>query len=251
MMMPESQLPAGSRIDNLDLSGVHLHGPSLAGARLTDAYLVGADISGDIKGLRLNGVDVEPLVCAELDRMYPERPKLRATDVTGLREAWSIVEGLWATTTERALALPDVVQRERVGGEWSFVETLRHLVMATDSWLFRAIKLEPSPYHPWGLPPSGTRPEFISAIGLDVSASPSLEEIMPIRREHQQAVRETLENLTDAGLAEVRAAPDSPGHPVGEHTVLKCVHVLLDEEWEHHRYTVRDLDVLDPTSAGH
>jgi hypothetical protein len=33
---------------------------------------------------------------------------------------------------------------------------------------------------------------------------------MPVRRHHQQAVRETLENLTDAGLAGVRAAPDAP-----------------------------------------
>ena len=50
-------------------------------------------------------------------------------------------------------------------------------------------------------------------------------------------------------LAEVRAAPDSPGYPTGEHSVLQCLHVLLNEEWEHHRYTVRDLDILDPTGA--
>jgi hypothetical protein len=84
---------------------------------------------------------------------------------------------------------------------------------------------------------------------VDTSASPSLEEVMPVRRHHQQAVRETLENLTDAGLAEVRPAPGSPGHPTGEHSVLQCLHVLLNEEWEHHRYTVRDLDVLDPAEA--
>ena len=58
--------------------------------------------------------------------------------------------------------------------------------------------------------------------------------------------------VADAGLAEVRAAPDSPGHPTGEHFVLQylhVLHVLLNEEWEHHRYTVRDLDVLDPAEA--
>jgi hypothetical protein len=54
---------------------------------------------------------------------------------------------------------------------------------------------------------------------------------------------------TRPGLTEVRAAPDSPGHPTGEHSVLQCLHVLLNEEWEHHRYTVRDLDVLDPAEA--
>ena len=124
-----------------------------------------------------------------------------------------------------------------------------NLVFATDCWLFRAIRLEPGPYHPWGLPWSGADPAFAHAVGVDTSASPSLEEVLPVRHHHQQAVRETLENLTDAGLAEVRAAPGSPGHPTGEHSVLQCLHLLRNEEWEHHRYTVRDLDVLDPAEA--
>ncbi len=243
--MPERAFPEGSRVDNLDLSGVHLHGANLEGARLTDTYLVGADISGDIEGLKLNGVEVEPLVQVELDRRYPDRLKLRATDVAGLREAWSMVESLWAATTQRALALPEALQRRGVDGEWSVVETLRHLVFATDCWLSRAIRLEPSPYHPWGLPWSGAGPEFTSAVGVDVNASPSLEEVLPVRRARQRAVRETLGELTDAELAEVRTAPLSPGHPEGEHSVLHCLHVVLNEEWEHHLYTVRDLDILD------
>lgn len=118
-MPEERQFPQGSRVDDLDLSGVHLHGTNLEGARLTETYLMHADISGDIEGLRLNGVEIEPLVRAELDRLYPDRVKLRASDVAGLREAWSMVERLWAATTERALRLPQAVQRERVGGEWS------------------------------------------------------------------------------------------------------------------------------------
>jgi hypothetical protein len=44
------QFSHGSRVDDLDLSGVHLHGANLEGARLTDASLCGADISGDIEG---------------------------------------------------------------------------------------------------------------------------------------------------------------------------------------------------------
>jgi uncharacterized protein YjbI with pentapeptide repeats len=122
------------RVDDLDLSGVHLQGTNLEGARLTETDLMDANISGDIGGLRLNGVEIEPLVRAELDRLYPDRVKLRASDVTGLREAWSMAERLWAAKAERALRLPEAVQHERVGGEWSVVETLRHLVFvfATD-----------------------------------------------------------------------------------------------------------------------
>jgi hypothetical protein len=27
--------------------------------------------------------------------------------------------------------------------------------------------------------------------------------------------------------------------------VLQCLHVVLKEEWQHHRYAVRDLEVLE------
>jgi len=33
---------------------------------------------------------------------------------------------------------PGTVDR-RVGGEWSFAQTLRHLVMATDTWLGKPV----------------------------------------------------------------------------------------------------------------
>jgi len=39
--------------------------------------------------------------------------------------------------------------------------------------------------------------------------------------------------------------PGSPGHPRKDHTVLQCLHVVLKEEWQHHRYAVRDLAVLE------
>jgi hypothetical protein len=239
------QFSHGSRVDDLDLSGVHLHGANLEGARLTDASLCGADISGDIEGVRLNGVEIEPLVQAELDRRFPERVKLRTTDIEGLRDAWSMLEGLWAETTERAGRLPHDLQLQRVDGEWSFVETLRHLIFATDCWLFRAVQLTPHPYHPWGLPWTGVEPKSAQEIGLDISATPDLAEVLPVRLQHQRAVHTALENLTDRELVEVRTAPDDPGHPNGEHSVLQCFHVLLNEEWEHHRYAVRDLHGLE------
>jgi DinB superfamily/Pentapeptide repeats (8 copies) len=239
------QFPAGSRVDDLDLSGVHLHGVNLEGARLTDAYLPGADISGDIEGLRVNGIEIEPLVQAELDRLYPERVMLRSIDVVGLRRAWTMLEGLWDQTTDRANRLPDELQRQRVGEEWSFVETLRHLIMATDCWLFRAIQLKSRPYHPWGVPWTGVSPEWAKLIGVDMAAAPSLLEVLPVRHQHQRAVQDQLERLTDADLGEVRVPPDEPGHPDGPHSVLQCLHVILREEWEHHRYAIRDLDVID------
>lgn len=237
--------PDGSRVDDLDLSGVHLHGAFLEGAKLTDASLRGADISGYIDGLRVNDVDIEPLVRAELDRRFPERVKLRAGDIKGLRDAWSMLEGHWTETTERASRLPLELQSRRVEGEWSFVETLRHLILATDCWLFRAVHLVRHPYHPWGLGWGGIDPALARELGLDATATPELADVLPVRREHQRAVRDSLGRLTDDELREVRTAPDEPGHPNGDHSVLQCIHVLLNEEWEHHRYAVRDLEILE------
>ncbi len=154
-----------------------------------------------------------------------------------------MVEDLWTGTTERANSLPQDAQLRRVDGEWSFVETLRHLVFATDCWLSRGIHLARHPYHPWGLP--GVELEWAPEVGLDTSATPDLSEVLSVRQGRQQAVRETLENLTDRELTEVRRAPDESGHPTGEHSVLHCLHVILNEEWEHHRYAVRDLDLLE------
>ena len=248
-MTNERQFPAGTRLDDLDLSDVHLHSASFERAKLTDASFRGADISGDFEGARINGIDIEPVIQAELDRRFPDRVRLRSTDVDGLRGAWSMVDSLWAQATERVNRLPQDVQFRRVNGEWGFVETLRHLIFATDCWLFRGVQLISRPYHPWGLPWTGVEPEWSRHIGIDTSLTPSLAEVLPVREEHQHAVRDALERLTHAELAEVRTPPDEEGHPSGEHTVLQCLHVLLNEEWEHHGYAVRDLKVLEAEEA--
>jgi len=243
--MAEQPLQPDARVEDLDLSMRRVHGANLEGAKFTETYLEGADISGDIAGLLINGVEVEPLIRAELDRREPRRLALRSTEIEGLRQAWSMLEGVWQAATERVARLPEDIQLIRVDGEWSFVETLRHLVFATDCWVLRAVRLESRPYHPWGLPWSGVGQQSAEAVGLDTSAAPGLELILPVRLERQGLVRSTLETLTDADLLEVRTAPDEPGHPSGEHSVLQCLHVLMNEEWEHHRYAVRDLDQLE------
>lgn len=240
----------GTRVDGLDLSGVHLHGTNLEGARLTETYLMGASITGDIEGLRVNGVEVEPLVRGELERRHPELAMLRATDLDALRRAWSMLEDLWSKTTARATRLPEERLAARVEGEWSFLETLRHLVFAADCWISRGVHGVARPYHPWGLPWSGPGPEWARSVGIDPDASPSLAEVLQMRKGSQASVRQTLDDLTDATLADVRQAPDDDGHPTGAHSVLQCLHVLFNEEWYHRRYATRDLDILDPEGHG-
>jgi len=248
-MTDERQFPEGSRVNNLELTGVHLHGVELEGARLTDANFRNAQISGEIDGLRINDVEVDLLVQSELDRRFPERLFLRSADLADLRQGWLLLEGFWSATTERASRLPVGLQVRRVDGEWSFVETLRHLIFATDCWLSRGVELVSRPYHSWGIPWEGVDPAWAEGLGVDVAASPDLAAVLPVRSQRQQLVRSTLEQLTEGDLADVRSAPDEPGHPNGEHTVLQCLHVLMNEEWQHHRYATRDLDALEDSEG--
>src|SRR3954454_7871366 len=234
---------AGGRIEDADFSGARLHAPNFEGAKITDAWFNGADISGDLDGLRLNGVEVAPLVAAELERLFPERVLLRATEPSKLAEAWQTIEATWQTTVARARQLPPQLLAERVDDEWSFIETLRHLIMATDIWLGRMIKGLDHPYHPWGL--AGSWLSDPAGWGIDVAATPSLDDVVAARRERIDEVGRTIAAATPEGLARVCVPPTTPGHPTQPHSVLECLHVILNEEWEHNRYATRDLASLE------
>lgn len=237
---------SGQRLDDADFTGARLHAPVFERARLTDAILVDADIDGDITGLRLNGVEVEPLVRAERERMNPELVALRASDPAGVASAWAMVQRGWSETVARARALPGATLDERVDGEWSFIETLRHLILATDFWHRRMILGEPAPSHPWGLAGSFLDP---ASLGLDYAARPSLDEVLAVREGRVAGVSATVASLTEAELARVCVPPPTPGHPTEPHTVLECLHVVLTEEYEHRRYATRDLDLLESGPA--
>jgi DinB superfamily/Pentapeptide repeats (8 copies) len=234
---------SGARIEDADFSNARLHAPNFEGAKLTDAWFYNADISGDLEGLRLNGVEVAPLVIAELERRFPKRAKLRAADPEGLAEAWAMIEDIWQTSVGRARALPEPLLFERVDDEWSFVETLRHMLLATDCWLRRMVKGIETPYHPWGLAGSWLRDP--ASWGIDPTAGPSLNDVLEVRRERVDEVRQTITALTPEELERVCVPPDTPGHPTHEHTVRECLHVILSEEWEHNGYANRDLEVLE------
>jgi hypothetical protein len=237
---------SGARIEDADFSGARLHAPNFEGAKVTDAWFSGADISGDLEGLRLNGVEVAPLVTAELERLFPERAKLRAADPDGLAEAWVMIDDIWRATLARARALPEAALFERVDDEWSFVETLRHLIMASDCWLRRMVKGIDRPYHPWGL--AGSWLTDPGSLGLDPAADPSLDEVLGVRRERMDEVQQTIAAITPEEIERVCISPATPGHPNGPHSVLRCLHVILNEEWQHNRYAVRDLESLETRS---
>jgi uncharacterized protein YjbI with pentapeptide repeats len=244
---------AGARFEHVDLTGatfemvdltdarfraVDLRGVAIRGALLTDV-----DISGDVVNLRVNGVDVGPLVEAELDRLHPERVKLRPTDAEGFREAWAIVERLWGETVERARGLDSSLLHERVDGEWSFVETLRHLVFATDAWVRRVMLGDPSPWDALDLP----HDEMADTPGIprDRDARPSLDDVLALRAGRMATVRHVLVDLTDSELAGSTSPVFEPGYPESESFPVRDVLLtILNEEWWHRQFAERDLAVL-------
>ncbi len=225
----------GARFVRSDLSGAVLRGVEIAGAEIDSPWLLEGGST-----LHVNGVDVAPFVDAELDRRFPGRALRRADDPAGLREAWSALQRTWSSTLERAASLPSGTVEVSVGGEWSFAQTLRHLVMATDVWLRQAVHGVERPYHPIGLPY-----EEYAADGNDMSVftttTPSYDEVLEVRAGRVAMVGDFLATVTVEELATPRANPWAPQHP---ETTLSCLHTILEEEWEHHRYAVRDLDAL-------
>ncbi|HEY1346827.1 MAG TPA: DinB family protein [Streptosporangiaceae bacterium] len=233
----------GARFRDVDLSGARFHLVDLTGAVIRGAALVDVDISGDIENLRVNGVDVAPLVEAELDRRYPDRARMRPADAAGFREAWGILERLWQQTTERARGMAPELLHERVADEWSFIETLRHLVFATDAWVKRAILGEPSPWDPLDLPHDDMPDQ--PSVPRDPDARPSLDEVLALRADRMATVRQVLAGLTDEKLASMTEAVTEPGYPEPESfPVRRCLQGILNEEWEHRLYAERDFDVL-------
>ena len=233
----------GARFHDVDLAGADFRQVDLTGARMRDVLLVNVDISGQISNLRINGVDVVPLVEAELDRRYPDRPKMRPADADGFREAWDILERLWQQTVARARGMAPELLHERVDEEWSFIETLRHLVFATDAWVKRAILGDPSPWDPLDLPHDEMPSE--PSVPRNREARPSLDEVLALRADRMATVRQVLAGLTDAMLAGRTVPVTEPGYPEPESfPVRRCLQAILSEEWEHRLYAERDFDLL-------
>lgn len=225
----------GSRFVSCDLGDVVVRGSDVAGMEIDSPWL----LEGDSR-LLVNGVDVVPIVDAELNRRFPGRELRTAEDPEGLRAAWVAVEQAWAATVDRATAMPAGTVDASVGGEWSVADTLRHLVMATDTWLGRAILEEAQPYHPVGLP-NDDHDSAAYDLAVFSAPSPSFAEVVEARSDRQARVRAFLASVTPDLLAQPRRNPHAPDH---EESVLSCLRTILEEEWEHHRYVVRDLDVL-------
>lgn len=230
----------GARFVESDLSGIVMRGVEIRDAEIDAPWLSDGETF-----FRVNGVDVISYVESELDRRFPGRADRRATDPEGLRSAWAALEKAWAATLDRVATLPPETVDISVDGEWSFAQTLRHLVYATDLWLIRgALALDEAP-HPIGQVDAATEGDTTDQ-SVDPSGTPSFAEVLEVRAGRVARVRDLLATVTEDRLAETVPNPHDPER---QETVRSCLHVILEEEWEHLRFALRDLDLIAARST--
>jgi hypothetical protein len=225
---------AGAVFWGADLSGARFRDVDLSGAAITHALLVGVDIDATIDRLVVNGVDVTAYV-NERDAWYPLRTMLTPADPDAVRASWAAIRAAWKATATLADGLDDDVLRRSVGGEWSYLETLRHLVFATDKW-FTVPVLEGG-FDPIGMPNRGS--VDFPWPGLDQGATPTTAEVLASRA---SCVARTASSLAELDAAALDRTVDILEN--GPHTVRQCVHTVLEEEFWHLRYARRDLALL-------
>ncbi len=165
----------------------------------------------------------------------------RPEDADGFRAAWGLAQQRWTETIATAHTLDEATLHERVNGEWSFIQTLRHLLFVTDSWVSRGILEQRDPWHRLGMPPTGmTRVKGLD----DPELRPTLAEVLGLRVGRTATVDSVMAALTGAELDEQRRAVGA-GHPkAGLWSVRQCLTALVTEEWRHRDYAERDLAEL-------
>ncbi|GAB2490082.1 DinB family protein [Promicromonospora xylanilytica] len=242
----------GAEFDAADLTGARFRFADLDGAVFDQSYLprvvmrgvdlTGADIDGVIGDLTINGVEVLPLIEAELNRRHPGREHARSP--VEQRESFEAASRTWSATLDRVAAMPAGTVDQQVDGEWSVAQTLRHLVFAVDGWVRHGVQGLDGAFSPIGIPFSEYDDE-VAALGVDLAATPSFQEVRAAYDDRTAQVRAQYDALTqEAFEAPARRLP--PWEPETRTLpVRRCLGVIVNELWEHHRFAERDLDELE------
>lgn len=161
---------------------------------------------------------------------------LFADDAAGLRAAFGRATELWLQAEARAHDLDPKLLNESVNGEWSFLQTVRHLVFAVDSWLTTGVYDRPADFHPLGVAPAHAGDP--SAMGLTLDAQPSLEEVLAVRAGRRAMLQAFFDEASEETLTEPMAGWN------GVFLKGAALQVFVYEEAEHLRFANRDLDIL-------
>ena len=234
----------GARFHFADLEGAVFEQSYLPGVVMRGVDLTGADIDGAIGGLKVNGVEVLPLIEAELNHQYPGRALARSQVLAEQRESFEAAQRTWSALFDRVAAMPAGTVDEQVDGEWALAQTMRHLVFAVDGWVRHGVQGLDGAFSPIGLPFSEYDAE-VGALGVDMASTPSFQEVRAAYDDRVAQVRAQYASLTQEEFeAPARRLPpwepETRGLPV-----WRCLGVIVNEAWEHHRFAERDLDELE------
>jgi hypothetical protein len=161
---------------------------------------------------------------------------LRPSTPEDIRATWVALEVELAETITRARALPEDALHESVNEEWTFVQTLRHLVFAMDKWFTAPILGEP--FHPMGLPNTGSL-DFPWP-GLDLGMTPSVAEALAVRADRATRLRDFLASVSSADFTRPIDVLENGTNPLQE-----CIYTVFEEQFWHNRYAARDLTQLE------
>ena len=220
-----------------DLRGAMFRDVDLSRVTISHARLVDVDIDAVVERIVINGVDVTAYV-NERDPWYPLRAMIEARRPGEMRATWEELEREWAATIEAATTLPAQALHTSVNDEWSFVQTVRHIVFAIDKWFTAPVT--GGAFHPIGLPNTGSL-EFPWP-GLDLTLEPSADEALAARSERAFRVAAHLASVSDGDLARKVDVLEN-----GPHSIAECIVTVFEEAFWHLRYARRDLAL---TSAG-
>ena len=222
-----------------------LRGSTCAASACAGVWLEDVDITGDIREpphqrRRRRARSSRPSSTGAT----PTGPKMRPTDPAGFREAWDVVERLWAGTVERARAL-----RPRAAARVGRRRVVVHRDAAPPRVRHRRLGPPGDPRRPRAVGPAGP------ALGRDARHARACRATATSGRRSTRCsrcaatgwrtVRQVVDGLTDESLAGETEPVEGPAGRGRELSRCAMPAAVLNEEWQHRLYAERDLDALE------
>ena len=235
---------SGSTFRAASLSNVTIRGTDLHHVKMTGVELWDVDISGEISGLRINGVDVTAYVEEELAAASPTGPRCTPTTppASARLGTCSSGSGTAPSSGPGALTRRSCTSRSTGSGRSS------RRCGTSRSRPPRGSAARSSATRPRGTRSTchGTRRPRTRASRATARPGRPWTRSSSSAATRQAEVRRVVEGLTEETLAAETTPPDDDGWPPARpFPVKECLSIVLNEEWWHRPYAERDLAILE------